>query len=92
MEIIRDSLFKLISLAIEVYTFLIVIRAVISWVNPDPYNPIVRILNRLTEPILRPIRRVLFRNTSYMRIDFSPFIAILLLMIIREILVRVLMY
>ena len=51
---------------------LIIIRAFLSWVNPDPYNPIVQFLNRVTEPILYPIRRIL----PHMGIDISPLIAI----------------
>jgi YggT family protein len=86
------SLARFISFVIEVYAFIIMIRAIISWVNPDPYNPIVQILFRLTEPLLSPIRRALFRSTGNMRIDFSPFIAIMLLYIIKRILLRLLMF
>jgi YggT family protein len=50
-------------------------RAAISWVNPDPYNQIVVFLYRVTDPVLRPIRRKLPMNNA--GIDFSPFIVIL---------------
>lgn len=83
------SIMYLLYRAIDIYIFIIVIRAIISWVNPDPYNPIVQLLNKLTEPVLRPIRKVLFRVTGNMRIDFSPLIAILLLSIIRRILIGI---
>ncbi|MBM3210792.1 YggT family protein [Candidatus Poribacteria bacterium] len=82
------QLARFISFLIEVYAFVIVIRAIISWVNPNPYNPIVQLLYKVTEPVLEPIRRILFRSTGNMRIDFSPFIAIMLLYIIRSILLR----
>jgi len=58
------------------YMWIIIARALISWVNPDPWNPIVQFLDRATEPVLTPIRRwVGFR----MGIDLSPIIAILIL-------------
>ncbi len=57
---------------IWVYIIIIAARAILSWVNPDPYNPIVRFLYAATEPVLRPIRRRL----PAMGIDFSPLIVI----------------
>lgn len=57
--------------------FLLIVRAVLSWVNPDPYNDIVRILYRLTDPILIPLRNAIpFRMGA---IDISPLLAFLLL-------------
>lgn len=60
--------------------WIILIRALISWVNPDPYNNIVQFLYRTTEPILEPIRRFL----PPMRIDISPIIAFLLIMFLQS--------
>jgi YggT family protein len=68
------------------YMWIIIIRALISWVNPDPWNPIVRFLFQVTEPVLRPIRRLL-PNTP---IDFSPLIVILAIMFLQRFLVQVL--
>jgi len=59
----------------------IAIRALISWVNPDPYNPIVRILQRVTEPILRPLRKL--APPYKIGIDISPIIAFLLIIFLR---------
>lgn len=70
------------------YMWVVVIRALISWVNPDPYNPIVQILNRLTEPVLRPIRR--FVPPHSLGIDLSPMIAVLVIIFLRIALVRTL--
>ena len=67
------------------YMWIIVIRALISWVNPDPYNPIVQFLYRITEPVLYPIRRRL--PFGRMGIDFSPFIAILIIIFLQYFLV-----
>lgn len=55
------------------YSWIIIARALISWVNPDPWNPIVQFLTRATEPVLAPIRR---RLGLGMGIDLSPLIAI----------------
>ena len=63
--------------------WLILIRALISWVNPDPFNPIVQFLFRTTEPILYPIRRLL----PPMGIDISPIIAFLGIIFLKSFLV-----
>jgi len=55
------------------YSWIIIARALLSWVNPDPWNPIVQFLTRATEPVLAPIRR---RLGLGMGIDLSPLIAI----------------
>jgi YggT family protein len=68
------------------YMWIIIIRALLTWVNPDPWNPIVRFLYQVTEPVLRPIRRLL-PNTQ---IDFSPLIVILAIMFLQRFLVQVL--
>lgn len=59
--------------ALWFYMWIIIARALISWVNPDPWNPIVQFLDRATEPVLSPIRRTLGWR---MGIDVSPLIAI----------------
>ena len=86
MGSIISSLFELIYYAIDIYTFIIIARAIISWVRPDPYNPIVRALYSLTEPVLRPVRRMLSGITGNIGIDFSPFVVIIVLRIFRRIL------
>ena len=58
------------------YMWIVIARALISWVNPDPWNPIVQFLDRATEPVLAPIRRWMGWR---MGIDLSPIIAILIL-------------
>ena len=65
--------FSLASLALEAYGLLIIVRALISWVNPDPFNPLVRFLHRATEPVLRPIRRNL---PDLGGLDISPVVAL----------------
>ncbi len=67
-----------------IYMWIIIISALLSWVNPDPYNPIVRFLYSVTEPVLRPIRR---RLGGFMGIDISPLIVILIIMFLQLFLV-----
>jgi YggT family protein len=61
------------------------VAALISWVSPDPYNPIVRFLYRVTEPVLRPIRRLIGNRLG--PIDISPLIVILVIMFIQRFLI-----
>ncbi|MBH0193559.1 MAG: YggT family protein [Nitrospira sp.] len=62
--------------ALTFYTWIIIARALISWVNPDPWNPIVQFLDRVTEPVLSPIRR---RLGWRMGVDLSPLVAIVVI-------------
>ena len=80
------GLAKVIDIALTLYMWIIIFRALISWVNPDPYNQIVIFLYRVTEPVLGPIRRLLpLRNIG---IDFSPIIVILVIIFLKYFLVE----
>ena len=79
---------RIIDIGLYIYLWIIVIRAVISWVNPDPYNTIVVFLYRVTEPVLRPIRR---RLPMGMGIDFSPMVVILVIVFLQYFLVGTLL-
>ncbi len=68
-----------------IYMWIIIARALISWVSPDPWNPIVQFLDRATEPVLAPIRRMLGWR---MGIDLSPIIAILVITFLQIALVQ----
>jgi len=81
-----EGVAKVLDMVLTIYIWIIVIRALISWVNPDPYNPIVQFLYRVTEPVLRPIRRWLpFRNIG---IDFSPVVVIAVIIFIQTFVVQ----
>ena len=69
------ALAKLIEILLGVYMWIVIGRAILSWVNPDPYNPIVRFLHDVTEPVLSRIRRWVPVFGGGM--DFSPMILIL---------------
>jgi len=84
------ALAKVVDIALTIFYWLILIRALISWVNPDPYNPIVQFLHKTTEPVLEPIRRLI--PVGYrIGIDISPLIAFLVLVFLKIFLVRTLM-
>ena len=83
------SIARLLDIIITLFYWIIIIRALISWVNPDPFNPVVQFLHKATEPILTPIRRV-FRMQFWV-VDLSPFIAVLALIFIQSFLVKTLM-
>jgi YggT family protein len=80
------SVATLVNIALTVLYWLILVRALISWVSPDPFNPIVQFLNRTTEPILEPIRRFL----PNLAIDLSPLIAFFAIIFLKQFLVRTL--
>ena len=71
-----EGLAKVLEVALQLYMWVIIARALVSWVNPDPWNPIVQFLDRATEPVLAPIRR---RMGWGMGIDLSPLVAILII-------------
>ncbi len=77
---------KILSVVLSIYMWVIIIRAVISWVNPDPFNPIVRTLYQVTEPVLWRIRRLL--PLQFGGFDFSPILVILAIIFLQQFLVN----
>ena len=76
----------ILDVLLTIYLWIIIIRAVLSWVNPDPYNPIVRIIHQVTEPVLSPLRRLI--PLRGMGIDFSPVIVLVLIIFLQSFLVQ----
>ncbi len=66
---------EVLQMVLTLYMYIIIAQAVLSWVSPDPYNPIVRFIRNITEPVLYQIRSKL--PVIYGGIDFSPIIVIL---------------
>lgn len=64
----------ILDMALTLYMWIIIIRALLSWVNPDPFNPIVRFLHEITEPVMYRVRQWI--PLSGMGIDFSPILVI----------------
>ena len=86
LENLIFALAKIIDIGLTIYMWIIIGRALISWVNPDPYNPIVTFLYRATEPVLAPIRRWI--PLRGMGIDISPIIVILVIYFLQMFLVK----
>jgi len=82
------ALAKVLGLVINIYTMIVIISALVSWVSPDPYNPIVRILYGLTQPVFRLVRRFLPRALLQIRIDISPIIVLVILVITETVVVN----
>ena len=80
---------KVLDVVFSILYWLILIRALLSWVNPDPYNPVVQFLYKATEPILYPIRKILPLGLRF-GIDISPIIAFFAIMFLKSFLVRTL--
>jgi YggT family protein len=79
---------RILDIVLSAYMWVIIIRAVLSWVNPDPYNPIVRALYSITDPVLSWMRRRFPLMAG--SIDFSPMVAILVILFLRYFLVQTL--
>lgn len=80
----------ILSVLLTIYYWLIIARALISWVNPDPFNPIVQFLYNATEPVLYPIRKA-FTFSLKFGIDISPIIAFLIILFLKNFLVATLL-
>jgi YGGT family. len=83
-----DALATIIDYALWAYMWAFILRAVLSWVRPDPYNPIVRGLYAVTEPVLSRLRRKLplFAGS----IDFAPMVVVLVIVFLQRFVVRTL--
>jgi len=77
---------QVLKIVLELYMWIMIIRALLSWVNPDPYNPIVQFLNSITEPVLYRVRQLI--PMSGVGIDFSPMIVILIIIFLQSFLVN----
>lgn len=87
MFYITNAVVYVITLILDIYMWIIIARALISWVNPDPYNPIVSFLYRATEPVLSRVRRILPNMGG---IDLSPLIVIFIIYLIKQVVARLL--
>jgi YggT family protein len=83
------GLINLLVLLLYLYSWLIIIRAVVSWTRPDPGNPLIQLLVKITEPILKPLR-ALVPPSKLGGIDLSPILAIVVIQIIRYLLLSTL--
>ena len=90
MDVMITALARILDLAINVYFYIVIARALVSWLSPDPYNPIVRFLHNATDPVLYRLRRLLpFLQTG--AFDLSPILLLLLLSVVQQVVVGFLM-
>lgn len=89
IEALLGSVFTVILAVVSLYKWVIIISALLSWVNPDPYNPIVQMLYRLTEPAYALVRR--FIPTVFSGMDLAPLIIIFALIFLETFLGRLFM-
>jgi YggT family protein len=83
------ALATVLNYALIFYMWIVIARAVLSWVSPDPYNPIVRFIHNITEPVLYPVRRWFpFRFTG---VDLSPLVVLFVIIFLQRFLVTSLM-
>ncbi len=83
MNILLVSIARIIDMAFNIYYFIVIARALVSWVNPDPYNPIVRFLHNATDPVLYRLRKLLpfLQQGTF---DFSPIVLLILLSVVQQ--------
>ena len=73
---------KVLDIALVIFMWIVIARAILSWVSPDPYNPIVRFIHNVTEPVLYQIRRKIPLNFG--GIDFSPILVLLAVIFLQK--------
>ncbi len=81
-----DAIAQVLNIVLYLYMWVIIIRALLTWVNPDPYNQIVRFLYQITEPVLYPVRKKL----SFVGggLDLSPVVVILAIFLVQKFFIR----
>jgi YggT family protein len=75
------ALGKILDIILTIYMYIIIARALLSWVNPDPYNPIVSFLYRITEPVLFQVRK---RLPAMGGLDLAPLIVLLAIFFLQK--------
>jgi YggT family protein len=83
------DLIRFVGWLLDLYSYVVIAAALISWVSPDPYNPIVRFLRQVTEPVLAPVRRLLppWKTGG---LDFSPVIVLIAIQLVERVILPVL--
>jgi YggT family protein len=77
---------KVLDVVLVIFMWIVIARAILSWVNPDPYNPIVRFIHNITEPVLHQVRKRIPLNFG--GIDFSPILVLLAVIFLQRFVVQ----
>ena len=86
MDILTSAIFQVLHAILSIYFWIVIGRAVISWVNPDPYNPIVRFLHNATDPVFVRIRR--FLPLQFGGMDFTPIFVLIVIGVLQNVLAQ----
>lgn len=78
-----------VNVAFEVYSYLIIIRILLSWVRHNPYQPLIRFIYEVTEPYLNVFKRFI---PPFGAVDVSPIVAIFVLQILRNLVIKILLF
>ena len=76
-----STLLETVNLILNIFLFAIIVQAILSWVNPDPYNPVVGLLHAITAPVLKPFRQLVPPISG---MDISPIFAIITILFIKQ--------
>ena len=87
MDILVSAVFQVLQAVLSIYFWIVIARVLISWVNPDPYNPIVRFLHNATDPVLNRMRRVL--PLQFGAMDFTPIALLILIGVLQNVLAQI---
>ena len=77
---------KVLDVVLSIFMWIVIARAILSWVSPDPYNPIVRFIHNITEPVLHQVRKRVPINFG--GIDFSPILVLLAVIFLQQFVVQ----
>ena len=83
-----STIAHILDILLEVYLWVVIVRAILSWINPNPYNPLVRIIYGLVDPVTYRISR--FFPTRIGMIDIAPFMLLLIIIFLQKFIVRTL--
>lgn len=86
MGVVLEGVGRVLDMALELYMWIVIVRAILSWVQPNPYNPIVRFIYGLVDPVTHRLSRLL--PTRVGMIDISAFLLILAIYLVRLVVVR----
>ncbi|MBW2645234.1 MAG: YggT family protein [Deltaproteobacteria bacterium] len=81
-----NAIASLLDIVLTIFMWIVIARAILSWVNPDPYNPIVRFIHNITEPVLYRVRKLL--PMSFGGIDISPILVFLAIIFLQTFVVK----
>ena len=90
MPVLWSSIYQLVNLVFQLYIFIVVARALVSWVGPDPYNPLVRFLYKATDPVLDRLRRLL--PLQFGGVDLSAVALLLALYVAKDLLLNLIVH